>query len=84
MRFLIPCLMFTGVSVLFADSAAENRQGLSEAGPGVSPPGASLTQKQHFGKKLFFDKNLSTHAVIPAKAGIQEHNGYYGFPLSRE
>ncbi len=57
MRFLIPCIMFAGVSVLFADSAAQNPQG---AGSGISSPGAPLTQKQQLGKKLFFDENLST------------------------
>ena len=62
MRFLIPCLMFAGVSVLFAGSASENRQGLSVAGSGVSPAAAALTRKQSLGRKLFFDKNLSTPA----------------------
>jgi len=60
MRFLIPCLIFAGVSVLFADSDAEHRHGLSRAGSGVSSPGAPLTQKQSLGRKLFFDENLST------------------------
>jgi len=60
MRFLVTCIMFAGVSVLFADSTDEDRHGLSRAGSGVSPPGAPLTQKQQLGKKLFFDENLST------------------------
>jgi cytochrome c peroxidase len=53
--------MFVWISVVIAGPVPEDLQGSSEAGISkVSVAERALTQKQALGKKLFFDKNLST------------------------
>jgi len=61
MRHLIHCVIFLCVSVVIASSVPQEQQRLSEIGPSkTSMAERALTQKQSLGKKLFFDKNLST------------------------
>jgi len=61
MRNLIHCVIFVWVSVVIASSVPQEEQRLSEsAPPKTSMAERALTQKQSLGKKLFFDKNLST------------------------
>ncbi len=61
MERLIPCIIFFWISVVITDSFPQNPQGLSEVGTSkASMRGRTLTQKETLGKKLFFDKNLST------------------------
>ena len=58
---LIPCLIFFWISVVIACSSPQDPQGLSDVGISeASMTGRTLTQKQTLGKRLFFDKNLST------------------------
>jgi cytochrome c peroxidase len=61
MQRLIPCVIFFWISVVIADSFPRDPQVLSEVGTSkASTTGRTLTQKEILGKKLFFDKNLST------------------------
>ena len=61
MQRLIPCIIFFWISVVITDSFPQDPQGLSEVGTSkASMTGRTLTQKETLGKKLFFDKNLST------------------------
>ena len=58
---LIPCLIFFWISVVISCSSPQDPQGLSDVGISeASMTGRTLTQKQTLGKRLFFDKNLST------------------------
>jgi len=61
MQRFIPCIIFFGISVVITDSFPQDPQGLSEVRTSkASMAGRTLTQKETLGKKLFFDKNLST------------------------
>jgi len=61
MHRLISCIIFFWISVVLTDSFPQDSKGLSEVGISkASMTGRMLTQKQKLGKKLFFDKNLST------------------------
>jgi cytochrome c peroxidase len=61
MRHLIHSIIFVWISVFIASSVTHGRQSLSQSGPSkTSMAKRALTQKQSLGKKLFFDKNLST------------------------
>jgi cytochrome c peroxidase len=61
MQRFIPCIIFFGISVVITDSFPQDPQGLSEVRTSkASIVGRTLTQKETLGKKLFFDKNLST------------------------
>lgn len=61
MQRFIPCIIFFGISVVITDSFPQDPQGLSEVRTSkASMTGRTLTQKETLGKKLFFDKNLST------------------------
>jgi len=61
MRHLIHCVIFVWVSVVIASSVPHERQRLSGSGPSkTSMADQALTQKETLGKRLFFDKNLST------------------------
>jgi cytochrome c peroxidase len=61
MRSTISCLMFIWVSFVLASSGPGNQKRLFRAGIlEASMAEQALTQKQALGKKLFFDKNLST------------------------
>ena len=61
MQRLIPCIIFFWISVVITDSFPQDPQRLSEVGTSkASMTGRTLTQKETLGKKLFFDKNLST------------------------
>jgi cytochrome c peroxidase len=61
MQRFIPCIIFFGISVVITDSFPQDPQGLSEVKTSkASIVGRTLTQKETLGKKLFFDKNLST------------------------
>jgi cytochrome c peroxidase len=53
MRYLIHCLIFIWISVAIASSVSQGQQKKSTAEH-------ALTKKEMLGKKLFFDKNLST------------------------
>ena len=53
MRYLIHCVIFVWVSVTIASSVSQGQQKKTTAE-------RALTKKEMLGKKLFFDKNLST------------------------
>lgn len=53
MRHLIHCVIFLWVSVAIASSVSQER-------PQKTAADRTLTKKESLGKKLFFDKNLST------------------------
>ena len=61
MRHLIHCIFFVWVSVVTANSTPQEQQTFTEiASPKTSTMETALTQKEMLGRKLFFDKNLST------------------------
>ncbi|MHC4207739.1 MAG: cytochrome-c peroxidase [Planctomycetota bacterium] len=61
MQNLTHCVFFVLVSILIANPFTHGRQSSSKSGPSkTSTVEQALTQKEVLGKKLFFDKNLST------------------------
>ena len=61
MRFLILCLIVLLVSVAFVSAASDTKTSMPKQRIGNSLVARKvLTPKQKLGKKLFFDKNLST------------------------
>jgi cytochrome c peroxidase len=61
MQRTVSYIIFFCISIVIMGSFHQELQGLSEAGTSIaSMNGQTMTQKETLGKKLFFDKNLST------------------------